>query len=105
MIGHSRESDSAQKNRVMMADLMEPVFRHHSPGLLIVAATPRKLFPFKLDASFAGSRVDYPNSFRYHLLTNSVSLNDRNSIFLHFTSKEIPKSFRRCNGSIAGEKE
>ena len=34
----------------------------------------------------SGRRVNHPNPFRDHLLTNSVTRNRRNSIFLHFAS-------------------
>src|ERR1700730_1026216 len=87
MIRNRWEPDSTQKNSVMMPDLVETVRGHHLTGFLVISATPGKLLPLKLNARFFGRRIDHSNPFRHHLLTNSVSLNRRYSIFLHVVSK------------------
>ena len=87
MIGNIRKPDSTEENRVMMADLLETILRHHSACFLVVGAAPWKLFPIKLNAGFFTDSVEDPHPFRDDLLANSVSLNCSNSIFLHSVSK------------------
>src|ERR1700738_5100088 len=102
MIRNTRKSNGAQKNGVMMTDQVEPLFGHHSTLFLVIRATPGECFPFKLDTGFSGRRVNHPNPFRDHLLTNSVTRNRRNSIFLHFAStrdNEIIPSWQRFRRS------
>ena len=45
VIGHVRKADRAEKDRVVVADLREPVVRHHRAGGTIAFAAPRKVLP------------------------------------------------------------
>src|SRR3984885_10634212 len=102
MIRDAREPNGTEEDRIMMPDLVETLFWHHSAGFLVESAAPGKLLPLKLNAGFAGRRIDDPNSFRDNLLTNFVSRNHRNSKFLHFClQSQITKSFLQRNGSVA----
>jgi hypothetical protein len=87
MIGDTREPDRSEENRVMMADLLEAILRHHPACFLVVGATPWKLFPIKLNAGFLTGSIEDPHPLRDDLLTNSVTLNCGDSIFLHSISK------------------
>src|SRR5450631_1727323 len=86
----------------MVPDLAETVLGHHSAGFFVVGTTPGELLPLQLTATFSDRRVKHPNPLGYYLLTYPVSLNCRNTVFLHLVSKEITKAVSPRNGSVAG---
>jgi hypothetical protein len=92
----------------MVPDLVETIIGHHSAGFFVVGTTPGELLPLQLTAGFPNRRVNHPNPLGYYLLTYPVSLNRRNTVFLHLASKRDSESgfaaqrFRRW---LFGEKE
>src|SRR5271165_2661006 len=84
MVRNARIPDRAQEDCIVVSDPVETILGHHSTGLLIIGAAPRKLFPLKFNSGFSRRRVDYPDSFRDDLCTDSISWNCSNSISLHF---------------------
>src|ERR1700722_17374687 len=87
MIRDPWEPDCAEKNCVVMSDLVETIFGHHPASFVVVRATPGELLPLKMNASFSGRRIDHPNPFGHNFLANPVSRDHRNSISLHFASR------------------
>ena len=50
VVGHAGIADRAEEDRVVAADLLEPVLRHHAAGARVVLAAPVELVPFELEA-------------------------------------------------------
>src|SRR5262249_29686397 len=45
VVRHIRPADSTEKNRIVMANLLKPVLRHHSPLFLKALARPIEVMP------------------------------------------------------------
>src|ERR1700730_4800097 len=80
MIGNCRETDGSEKNRVMVADLVQAVVRHHPAGTREVIATPGQLVILEMNAFLSGNGVEYAQSFRHNFLADSVSRYDGNPV-------------------------
>src|SRR5207249_10225105 len=62
VIGHAREPDRSEEDRIVLADLRDAVLRHHLPMLLVPLAAPGKLVPAELDAVLRRGGVQHANA-------------------------------------------
>src|SRR5262249_44605989 len=63
MIRNGRKADCSQENRIVVPELMQTVLGHHSSGLLIELAAPRKLIPLQTKTVFSGRRLQHTDPF------------------------------------------
>src|SRR5512135_2773691 len=93
MIGNlSRPADRAEIDRVVLADLLLPVFRHHLAVLFVILpAGEIEMIEMNADAVFFRRHFKHPEPLRYHLLADPVAGNDRDPVLLFSaTHREIP---------------
>src|SRR5215211_3370090 len=83
MVRHGRKADCAQENRVVVADPLQTVFRHHPPVLEEILATPGKLLPLQPKAVSARGCVEHAHPLGDHLLANAISWDHRDLEALH----------------------
>src|SRR5262249_26000550 len=70
--GTPGNANRPEKDRVMPANPLKPVFRHHSAVLGVKLAAPRKGLPGKLDAIFSACGLEYPHAFGYDFVSDPV---------------------------------
>src|SRR5438105_2771348 len=75
VIGHRRKPDRAEKDRVVMANLFEPVFRHHASVFGVVLAAPWLFVPREANAEPAGRGLKYAHAFRHNFFADAVAWN------------------------------
>src|SRR5579884_1560968 len=85
MIGYSGISDSAEKDRVEWAQLLQPVVGHHAAGFQKALAAPIEVLPAKADVVLSPDSFQNSKSFGHDLAANAVSFNHCNRVFLHGT--------------------
>ena len=105
--GTRREPDGPKKDRVVPADLLQPVFRHHAAVLQIVVAAPGQLIPLEVESELLPGCLQHPDALGNHFLADAVAGNYCNPVLFHLRSSMIvhwpflanhfypvPKSFR-----------
>ena len=83
MVEDARETDRAEEDRIVIADLREPVGGHHRAGCKVVLAAPREMLPLEAQTEALGDRIDDANSLRNDLAADAVSGNGRDLERLH----------------------
>ncbi len=73
VIGDRRMADRAEIDRVGVAKPIEPVGRHHAPGLAVVVAAPRILDTGDRQTGEVGNRGEHAHRRRRHLLADAVA--------------------------------
>ena len=74
LVGHA---DGAEVDRVMAADLLLPVLRHHAAVLfVVVAAREIEIVEAQLEAELLGRGFEHAHAFRHDLLADAVAGND-----------------------------
>ena len=76
VVGHARKADGAEVDRVVLADLVEAVVRHHLAGLLEGLAAPVEVVPLEGDVELAADRLQHLDALRHHLVADAVAGND-----------------------------
>ena len=90
MVGHPGIADGAQKHRIERAQLVDPVLRHHPPGLGIGLAAPVEFAPFELEAIAPGRRFHDRDAFRHHFAPDAVPGNHRDPIAVRHAIPPLP---------------
>ena len=76
-----RPADGAEEDRVMAADLVLPVLRHHALVLgVIIVGGEVEMIVAQLEAEFLGGGLENAHALRHHLLADAVARNDRDPI-------------------------
>ncbi len=69
-----RPTDGTEKNRVVSADLLLPVLRHHAPMLFVIVTSGEvEVVEAKIELVFLGGGLQHTHTLRYDFLANSVS--------------------------------
>ena len=76
-----RPADRAEEDRVVLADLLLPVLRHHALVLLVVvpAGEIEPVLP-QLEAEALGGRLEHAHALGHDLLADAVARNDGDAI-------------------------
>src|ERR1700721_2395317 len=72
-----------QKKCLVALEFFQTVFWHHSSGLLIELAAPRKLIPLETEPMFSTRRFQDTDTFRNNFLPNAVAGNSGDTITFH----------------------
>ena len=83
VVGNIRTPDSAEKDGVERAQLLETVGRHHSPSPEVLFAAPVELVPMEVESEAAPGSIQGANAFRHYFLPDSISCNDGNAKCFH----------------------
>ena len=76
-----RPADRAEEDRVMAADLVLPVLRHHALVLVvIVVGREIEIVIAQFEAEFLRRGFEHPHAFRHDLLADAVAGNDGDAI-------------------------
>ncbi len=97
VIGNFRgPADRAEIDRVMLADLLFPVVRHHLAVLFVIV--PRReieMIEMHADAVFFRRGFQHAQAFRHHFLADAVAGNDRDPVLFFWVGhRESPLSCR-----------
>ena len=72
-----RPADGAEEDRVVAADLLLPVVRHHALVLgVVVVGGEVEMIVAQLEAEFLRRRLEHAQALRHHLLADAVAGND-----------------------------
>ena len=76
-----RPADRAEEDRVVLADLLLPVLRHHALvlGVVVVGGEVEPVLPH-LEAELLRDRLERAHAFRHDLLADAVARNDGDTI-------------------------
>src|SRR5579872_4885261 len=87
-----RPAHGAEINRVMLADLLFPVVRHHLAVLfVVVVGSEIEMIEMHGNAVLFRRGLNDTQTFRHHLLADSVAGNDRDPVLFFFAAhREIP---------------
>ena len=70
-------ADRAEEDRVVLADLVLPVLRHHAAVLFVVVAGGEiEVVAAQLEAEFLGRRLQHAHALRHDLLADAVARDD-----------------------------
>ena len=83
MVGHAGPADRAEEDRVMLAQLVDPVGRHEIAERVVCRAVPRELGPVERDAEFLARRVQHTLALGQNLLADAVTGNHRDLVARH----------------------
>src|SRR5208283_2489254 len=86
MIRDTWISDRAKVDRVKAAQLIEPVLRHHPPGLQIGLTAPVKMAPRKSCTVEPSGIFQDAKTFGHDLMPDSIAFNYRNVVTTHRNS-------------------
>ena len=76
-----RPADRAEVDRVVLADLLLPVLRHHAAVLLVVVAGGEiEIVVPQLEAEFLRRRLEHAHALRHDFLADAVARNDGDAI-------------------------
>ena len=73
----------AEEQRVVAADLVLPVLRHHRAVLGVVVAAPVEVIELEVDVELAGRRIEHAQPFGDDLLADAVARDDRDPVCGH----------------------
>ena len=90
MVRHTGEAHGAQQDRVERAQHLDPVLRHHAPGLAVGLAVPVEVLPIEPHAEAPAGGLQHPHRLRHDLVADAIAGNDRNSIVRHGYSLRLP---------------
>ena len=86
MVGHLRgPADGAEEDRVVLADLLFPVLRHHRAVLQVVIARPVEVIELQLDLEPARRRVEDAQPLGHDLLADAVAGDHRDLVLCQLT--------------------
>src|SRR5258706_6456978 len=106
MVGHRRKSDRAEEDRLVAADLLEPIHGHHAAVLRVVVAAPGLLVPLECEPELAARRLQHALAFGDHFLADSIAGDDRDSVraigLLFSHSKNLSNSSHTRSGTSSG---
>ena len=72
MIGHAREADRAEEDRLELPELLEPVVGHHAADLRVALAAPVERGPLEAEAEAAAGRLEHAYAFWNDFLADPV---------------------------------
>ena len=86
-----RPADRAEEDRVMLADLLLPVLRHHAVvlGVVVVGGEIEPVLPH-LEAELLRHRFQRAHAFRHDLLADAVARNDGDAVDAIGAHKVLP---------------
>src|SRR5581483_9097105 len=70
------KADRAEKDRIVRADLREPVVRHHRAGLEISLAAPVEMIPGEAQPVLRSGRFEHADPLRDDFLADAVAGDD-----------------------------
>ena len=80
MIGDTRKTDRTKKDGLELAQLLEPVLRHHATGLRVRLARPVERRPLEVEAELLADDVEHAGGRRDDLLADAVAGNERDLV-------------------------
>ena len=83
MVRHSRKTDRSQEHCMVVANLLQPVLRHHPPVLQVIFAAPRQLVPLEGQAELCGGCLKHPDALRHYLFADAVACNHCDLMMCH----------------------
>src|SRR5712692_9216296 len=92
MVRHAGIADGAEKDRIEQAQPVDPVFRHHPPGLGVGLAAPADFAPFEGKAIAPRRRLHDHDAFRHDLAPDAVAGDDRDPISVRHAPSSLAYS-------------
>jgi hypothetical protein len=83
MVRYTRKADRAEKDRVELFELFDPVLRHHTSGFGISLTAPIKALPLKTDIEASARRLQRPHTLGHNLLANAISRDSGDFVCAH----------------------
>src|SRR5713226_879930 len=87
MIGDARVAHRAKKDGIERAQLFQPVFGHHPPGLEIGLATPVEMVPRQRKIKTARCRLQHANPFGDDFAADAVAFDHCDFVILQVPSR------------------
>ena len=102
VIGNARKPDRAQKDRIVIADALEPVLGHHRAGRGEALAAPSERLPLEAQAASLCGRVDDADSLRHDFLADAVPGDHRDLVAFHYQSPIRSSSTSPSKATVPG---
>src|SRR5712692_263495 len=83
VVRHSGEAHRAEEDRVVRADLLKAIVRHHPAVLRVILAAPGEAVPTKLQAILCTGGFEHAQALGNHFLADSIARDHRDLVTLH----------------------